>query len=251
MDMKSKYHLLLIKSLLLLFPSDYGIIIIKEKMAKKTLLKTFIIFSLILLLAGCTLLFGGRQTYEEDLYPYILAQINDTALFFYYPEAGNVRVGLNEVAGVCNDYSSHFVDNYSGPGQVYRVSVRDESYAELERRVKVFDKSDIKISRVDDYYMMIMEANASLTHPRSWSREVTFHNPTESASMRFHTNRHGIIYLTDNIQIPTPASHAGRPPPQFYNHAWVRIVWNGITVDIDPTWYDNGLDLSYVIRIIN
>jgi len=37
---------------------------------------------------------------------------------------------------------------------------------------------------------------------------------------------------------------------ELTNHAWVRIIWNGMTIDVDPTWYDNGLPLEKTIEVI-
>ena len=232
-------------------------------MTKSPLFKFLSIFTLVFFIAGCSMLFDDNQTYdeqqnyEEHLYPHILEQINETARFFYYNLAGirNVHVGPNEEPGVCNDYASHFVDNYTGPGQIYRVITRPNGEdTVLERRVKVFERSDIKFStedRIDTFYNHIMTGNDDKTPPINWGSSMTFYNNPESQSFDFHTNRDGTLYIVDNAPIPTPLNHAGRPSPQFYNHAWVRIIWNGITVDIDPTWYDNGVGLSQVIKIIN
>ena len=226
-------------------------------MAKKPLLKSFLLLGIFLFIAGCAPLFNEPETYEEHLYPYILEQINETARFFYYnlPNAGNARRGPNEVPGVCNDYASHFVDNYRGPGQIYRVITRaDGKNTVLERRVKVFAKSDIKFSiadRVESFYSNIMTVNSTKTPPANWTASTSYFINPESQSFEFHTNRNGTIFILDNKPIPTPLSHSGRTGTQFYNHAWVRIIWNGITVDIDPTWYDNGLSLNETIRIIN
>ena len=224
-------------------------------MIKKVPVKSLTLFILLLLILGCSMPFGNEQTYEDDLYPHILEQINDTAGFFYYNRAGihNAIKGPKEVPGVCNDYASHFVDHYKGPGEVYRMVVSTGGDAALERRVKVFEKSDIKFStqeRIDTFYTHIMTGNSNRTPPINWSSTYTYYNQPESQSFDFHTNRYGVLYVVDKIPVPTPLSHAGRTTG-FYNHAWVRIIWNGITVDIDPTWYDNGLSLSYVIRVIN
>ena len=214
-----------------------------------------LLLSVFFFFASCDLLFNEPQNYEEHLYPYILEQINETARFFYYPNAGNARRGPNEVPGVCNDYSSHFVDNYRGPGQIYRVITRaNGEHTVLERRVKVFARSDIKLStadRVESFYNHIMAGNSTKTPPANWTSSTSYFNNPEAQSFEFHTNRNGTIFVLDNRPILTPLSHSGRPRPLFYNHAWVRIIWNGITVDIDPTWYDNGLSLGEVIRIIN
>jgi len=78
-------------------------------------------------------------TYENDVYPFIVEQINHTAATFFYdrekqnrnraergqpPElgpVGNVIVGKNEIGGVCHDYAIHFIENYKGLGDVYYV----------------------------------------------------------------------------------------------------------------------------------
>jgi hypothetical protein len=57
------------------------------------------------------------------------------------------------------------------------------------------------------------------------------------------------LFLIEIISIPAPESHAGRTIEQFSYHAWVRILWNGMVIDVDPTWYDNGLPFENVIEV--
>jgi hypothetical protein len=63
----------------------------------------------------------------------------------------------------------------------------------------------------------------------------------------FHTTEDGRLFLIEEISIPTPEFHAGKTETEkekFFNHAWVRIIWREKTIDIDPTWYDNGIPLE-------
>jgi hypothetical protein len=67
-----------------------------------------------------------------------------------------------------------------------------------------------------------------------------------------HINKDGKIFIIEEIPIPTPLSHAGKTEKEdFFNHAWIRIIWKGMTIDIDPTWYDNGRPLEFgVIEVV-
>jgi len=125
--------------------------------------------------------------YEDDILPFIVSQINQTASTFYYdlrtrnkdlrerglpPEtkkASNVIVGKKEIGGVCRDYASHFIDNYLGPGDVYYVSVDVDGSAKLLQRIKPFEKTDIKVElkmSADDFqvnlYQRVISSEANV-----------------------------------------------------------------------------------------
>ena len=167
-----------------------------------------------------------KVSYEEDLYPFIVEQINNTAATFFYDiekanrnkdipvvekqESSNAIVGDNETGGVCQDYAFHFIDNFKGPGEVYFLSVDSNGKTELEKRIKLFERSDI----------------------------IIFDKKTIDS------------FIEETYQVPTPESPAGETIEKFSNHAWVRIQWNGLIVDVDPTWHDNGRSLEEVIEVI-
>ena len=58
------------------------------------------------------------------------------------------------------------------------------------------------------------------------------------------------LFLLEETSIPTPESHAGHTIlEEFSDHAWVRIIWNEITIDVEPTWYDGGLPLKQTVEV--
>jgi hypothetical protein len=221
-------------------------------------------------------------TYENDVLPFIIEQLNHTAASFFYDidklnrdliEQGlparldpvlNVIVGNNEIGGVCHDYTSHFIDNYRGLGEIFYVGVDPAGNARLLRRIKQFEKSDIVIenpdniavdsSAIDNFY------NAVLGEHRNNSREgwawgwsygmrggwAGIEGEWTIGPYLFNSNKNGSLYLIEEIPIPTPLSHAGETDKsKFFNHAWVRIVWRDMTIDVDPTWYDGGRPIEF------
>ena len=324
--------------------------------------KTILVF-LIFLLTGCTTVQKRPTdqlrkvdrpdaTYEKDIRPFIIEQINNTAKIFFYDleefnrflnEQGlplkegpvkNVIVGMNERGGVCQDYASHFIDNYRGLGEVYFLNVDDNGEAALQRRVKQFEKNDIIIndvktvdSFIEETYQWIINSKAKeegayfkwqdkenqwapfYTRTRNgtiyWTKDQSNSNPSipftkdlikinmrnyqaarnrekekhinsiyneiihsnknkkkftswggsfedyEKAGwhiepLKFHTNKDGKLFLIEKTPIPTPLSHAGTTKKEdFFNHAWVRILWRGRTFDVESTWYDNGKPLEF------
>jgi len=333
---------------------------------KKFILKIFYA-AVILFLAGCASVIQRPDaavkphitdrpdaTYENDVLPYIIEQINNTAAAFFYDIdkfnrilreqglpvrnndnlAGNFIAGNRETGGVCQDYASHFIDNYRGLGDIYYVGVDAGGEAELMRRIKLFEKSDIIISDImtvndftENLYQRVinsgareegayykwqddnMQWTAFYTRARNgtiyWTEDQSNPNPTavftkecirinlkkyeeernkqkeeyisrfynqilqshrEHSSqgwawgwwrswnlepvglqidpISFNSNKDGSLYLIEQIPIPTPLSHAGRTDG-FYNHAWVRIIFRDMTIDIDPTWYDNGRPIEF------
>jgi hypothetical protein len=68
----------------------------------------------------------------------------------------------------------------------------------------------------------------------------------------FNSNKCGSLYLLERIPIPTPQTHAKETDiNKFTNHAWVRIVWEGKIIDVEPTWFDNGREIGRgIIEII-
>jgi hypothetical protein len=240
-------------------------------------------------------------------------------------------VGDNETGGVCQDYASHFIDNYKGPGDVYFVSVDDKGTAYLQRRIKQFEKTDIIITDnrsvnafideiyqwiinqskqensrfiwqndqwstfytytsrgtvywsenvfnsntplvpfakehikinaanyraernrqrdkyVDDIYNTIMQNHRANNEFANWGQSFEAQG-WSIAPLKFHTNNAGKLFLMEETPIPTPVYHAGTTEKdRIFNHAWVRIIWNGMTVDIEPTWYDNGTPIEWGI----
>jgi len=324
---------------------------------KKTFYKTSFFF-VAFLLAGCTSLQKGpNATYEKDVLPVIIEQINKTAATFFYDmekfnririskgipidkdekPPKNVVLGNNEIGGICQDYASHFIDNYKGLGEVYYLVVDVNGEAFLQRRVKPFEKNDIIISditSIDSFiektyqrvinhaekegsyskwenkqystfytkkingiiylseqpfdsntylvpfkkeYIKIHQKNYQAERDRQKEKEINriysmiirdnednkeftswenSHNKIEGwyiAPLKFHTTKDGKLFLIEETSIPTPEFHAGKEEEEkekFFNHAWVRIIWNGMTIDVEPTWYDNGIPLEWAIEKI-
>jgi len=290
-----------------------------------------------------------NATYEKDVLPFIMQQINHTAATFFYDlerfnkelnerglpaitdPVGNYIIGRNEIGGVCEDYASHFIDNYKGLGEIYFVGVNYDGEASLFRRVKLFEKTDIiinDIKTVDDfieeiYQWVISNAKADeskyiwknaqwktfYTRTRNgtiyWTENESERNPSipfkkehikinlknyqaerdrqrekyinefynycikhgkeikgiwsfnydlldfklagwNVDTLKFHVNKNGKLFLVEETSIPTPKFHAGETDIKKYSmHAWVRIVWRDMTIDIDPTWYDGGQPLEF------
>ena len=159
-----------------------------------------------------------EATYEKDVLPFIIEQLNRTAAKFYYDLdrfnmnlAGNglpprlepvpdVIKGDNEISGVCEDYTSDFIDNYKGLGDIYYVKVDFDGEANLLRRIKPLERNDIIINDtmsaadfIDKTYQWIINSKAKedgaymiwQDSKRQW---VTFYTRT----------RNGIIYWTEN-----------------------------------------------------
>jgi hypothetical protein len=70
------------------------------------------------------------------------------------------------------------------------------------------------------------------------------------ANFDFYTNDKGEIFIIEKTSIPTPEFHAGKTIKDFSCHSWVRILWNGMVIDVDPTWYDNGVPHEEVIEVV-
>jgi len=238
------------------------------------------------ILAGCTTTTVQKQpveqkneqkkaSYEEDVYPYIIEQINNTASTFFYDNSEsdyNVIVGDNEIPGFCRDYVFHFIDNYKGPGVVFYLS-SSKGKAFLERRVKLFEKNDIIIQDKKAIYLFINDEDYQVKRNIEKEEQINYyyndilnvlkdnkefeqiifspfpHPEWSFVPIQLHA-KDGKLFLMENTDIPIPESHAGATKIEcFSNHAWVRIIWNGMTIDVDPTWYDNGLSLEQVIEI--
>ena len=293
-----------------------------------------------------------QRTYEKDVLPFIIEQLNNTAAAFFYDREkqnrilistgqlpvdknedppGNFIVGVNEIGGVCHDYAFHFIDNYKGPGEVYYFGVDPYGAAELKRRVKPFEKSDIVVADItpvdayiesryqqiinnagvkeegayykwesvqhssfftrtiggiiywseesfnantrlipfrkehikinmanyrarrdqqkgeiiDSYYNYILRETQASYRDEGPYIQLSFSRGAEGwdiGAVEINTDKNGRLYLTETTIVPKPQSHAGRTTG-FLDHAWVRIVWNGMTIDVEPTWLDNtGLE---------
>ena len=296
------------------------------------------------------------KTFEKDLLPFIIEQINHTAGAFFYDDellntrlgwlvneangpSGNMIKGENETGGLCADYSSHFIENYRGPGKVYLLAVGNSDEATLERIIKPFDINDIIVrdilsldsyieerynSLINDEYMKLEdtdilwewrsdtifpfytrtingivywsekpfkpdspliplnrehlriqpnnylirreeqrieqinrlynfiqdehEARKIQGRTMSWNVFLTSED-WDIPTLHLRTTREGQLFLVESIPVQVPETHAGKTE-DFINHAWVRIIWEGLTIDVDPTWYDNGLPLEQVISVI-
>ena len=291
-------------------------------------------------------------SYEKDILPFIIEQINHTAAAFFYDldkfnrslaERGrpireltveNYIVGDNETGGVCQDYASHFIDNYKGLGEIFYVRVDYDGDASLLKRIKPFEKSDIVINDTmtvdafvektyqyiianekaneeganikwqdekeqwavfytrtrngtiywtetqtdfntvtpfkkehikinqknyqaernrqreefaEKFYSNILQSSDERKGGWGWSQGLRSEsNGLSSAPVAFNTSNDGKLFLIEEISIATPKHHAGETDISiFSNHAWVRIAWRDKTIDIDPTWYDNGKPLEW------
>jgi len=216
-------------------------------------------------------------SFENDVLPLIIEQMNHTAASFFYDldrfnrmleesglpireePVGNFIVGHNERAGVCQDYAAHFIHHYRGLGEIYFVSVNAYGETALLRRVKRFARSDITIENplqlaidsreiINRFYREVRRSHQRhLQQGSSWGWSFGMHGWVGDESREWHigpyifnSNEDGSLYLLEKISIPTPLSHAGKTEG-FFNHAWVRIIWRDMIIDVDPTWYDNGL----------
>jgi len=99
-----------------------------------------------------------------------------------------------------------------------------------------------KEKHINDIYSDIIQLHKDKKEFASWwygYEAEGWHIETLS----FHTNKDGELFLIEETPIPTPKFHAGKTEEEkkdFFDHAWVRIIWEGRTFDVDPTWYDNG-----------
>jgi len=322
----------------------------------KTILLVMLIFTItIFFLVSCAFIQKQQSeqiaeqvevSYEKDVYPFIVEQINNTAsTFFYdgkrainilkndgilvydnYESSENTIIGSNEIAGICQDYAYHFIDNYKGPGDVFIVSFY-KGKTLLEKRIKLFEKSDIKIhdivsidSFVNDLYQQVIYWENLEGFSLEWENEVCesfyfivknkeiYYSETpidsdtplvlfkkehikidkekyqakrnrekEERVNKIYNNisneykdtntfmhliisypniediniyvKDGKIYLVEENVIQTLEYHVGKKREELNSHAWVRIIWNEMTIDVDPTWYDNGIPLEEVIEV--
>jgi hypothetical protein len=223
-----------------------------------------------------------NANFESDLKPFIIEQLNHTASEFYYdidrynklasqhglpprPDTPkNVIIGKNQKPGICQDYAAHFIENFRGAGDLFYVSVDGNGITKLFRRIKRFEKSDISVPRhmnhfVDGFYNAVMERHRDFVKTENkwgWSFGQSVQGGLVGDCIIgpyiFNSNTDGTLYLLSEAIIPTKQSHAGKTDIREYsNHAWVRIIWNGLTIDVEPTWYDTGQLLEFgVIEIV-
>jgi len=164
---------------------------------------------------GCTSFSKqSMAAYYKDVYPLIIEQLNNTALMFFYDiEKANERI---EGSGL--PFFNYPVKNV------------------------VLGEDEIE-GVCTDYTIHFMENYKGLGNVYLVSTE------RENAYLyTLQKNGDETLFLMEEI-IPTPKSHAGRKTG-YFNHAWVRIIYNGITIDVEPTWYDSGLSQKNAVKVI-
>ncbi|MDR1839808.1 MAG: hypothetical protein LBQ93_09550 [Treponema sp.] len=295
---------------------------------------------------------------EEEILNFIIEQINNTASYFFYDDVNkalenrkgkgipvperitiinNIIAGDNEKGGVCIDYALHFIDNYTGPGEVYLFCIDEKGVANTEKRIKLFELSDIIIdlipfdSFIEKAHKLILEKTDARFAANRWRNDLwgidddfvfftkkingivywaekyeqfesdplvlfrkehireaivnyqlqdeykenmakllfnyiledyeklletkrIIYQPFVGETYWFLNNNPIYLYIAENIylyeykSVSTPKFHAGEIT--VFDHAWVRIIWNEMVIDIDPTWYDIGIPLERVIEVI-
>jgi hypothetical protein len=219
----------------------------------------------------------ASATFENDLKPIIVDQLNQTASMFYYdvdryqrlakqhgmaPRTDvpqNVIVGKNQRPGLCHDYSAHFIENFRGPGDLYLVNTDVSGNTKLFQRIKRFEKSDILVTPqtknfIDTYYQAVLTKHNEISKAESkwgWSFGQSSGDLVIGPYL-FNSNTDGSLYLLSEQIVPAKPTHAGKTDFRDYtNHAWVRIIWNGLAIDVEPTWYDNGQLLEFgIIEVV-
>ncbi|MCL2472108.1 MAG: hypothetical protein FWF26_00370 [Treponema sp.] len=174
-------------------------------------------------------------TYDKDVLPFIIKQINDTAAFFFYDidkanrnfidqrlppiydTALDVIVGNNETGGVCADYTNHFIDNYRGLGEIYYVCADIDGTTSLLRKVKPFEKSDIIINdtmTVEDFREKIYQWVINSRAKQNGSRFIWQDKNGQWATFYTRT-RNGTIYWTKDRNNLYPAVPFGKEQIQI------------------------------------
>jgi hypothetical protein len=310
---------------------------------KKNICKLVIIFECIIFVNCISHSNGIKAIYEKKIYDYIFEQMYDTAKTFFFDidilnrfskedglpiyngKAKNTITDANEIGGLCEDYSIHFVTNYEGPGEVFLVGTyNNKSF--LGNRVKEFEKNDILASIMEFY---IEELYSDIDENYKMRREISEEGTiwkNDGLSAPFYTKKiNGIIYWSEEVFNPaislTPFTkelikldidffyfkyneyidklynsayqifedeklyshhilyemdfhkpfyvyrekvnskiisfNATYIPKIFVHlgllvqdHMWVRIIYDGKIIDVDPTWYDTGNPLGKSFEII-
>jgi hypothetical protein len=111
------------------------------------------------------------------------------------------------------------------------------------------ERSKQRKEYIDSFYAEVIQLNEDKKGKWSWwGWGQGRHDELAGwyiSPIKFHTTEDGRMFLIEEISIPTPEFHAGKTEKEkFFNHAWVRIIWREKTIDIDPTWYDNGIPLE-------
>ena len=178
-----------------------------------------------LIFAGCT---NGATSvdYAEPDRDEILSVATQVAEMFYYdpaesPNAKNMIVGTNEIAGVCQDYAMMFVNiwNEKYPGQALIARNGGEGFTGFySGTYKVVGKADNDLNK-----LKLDGKNYSF-----------FYNLYEGSDiiLGYYHKDFGCyrIRLDKKIEFKT---HQGKT---VSDHAWVRIG----DVSVDPTWFDTS-----------
>jgi hypothetical protein len=139
--------------------------------------------------------------------------------------------------------------NYE-PGILFtkdRIRINMKNYQAARNR----QKEEI----INGIYSEIIQSNKDNKDFTSWGRSYKNYEKAgwRIETLKFNTNKDGKLFLMEETSIPTPLFHAGTTKKEdFFNHAWVRIIWKGRTFDVEPTWYDNGglLEFGIIEEII-
>ena len=185
-------------------------------------------------------------TYEKDILPFIMEQINHTAASFFYDtnemnmhfvnmglptmdiQTKNAIVGDNETGGTCGDYALHFVENYKGLGRVYYIHTDVNGVTCISGRIKPFEKSDLIITddkgnnsearnRQKEVYRDLLYAQfiqMGNDYKGSWGFGAPdgYHdnaNGWNIAPISLSSTKEGNVFVMESKYVPTPESHTG------------------------------------------
>ena len=104
---------------------------------------------------------------------------------------------------------------------------------------------------IDNFYNYILQNQKDMGEFRVISvnmEDPNLHLGKISVSLSAKNEK---LFLVEEKSIPTPKSHAGHTVIEdFSDHAWVRIIWDEVTIDVEPTWYDGGLLFKQAVEVI-
>lgn len=109
----------------------------------------------------------------------------------------------------------------------------------------LFEENHLKQNFIIDKYINMVFSHITEYYEKS-EKPFIF----KYYNIDLYASRNNLI-LIDRFPITTPIIHAGIKNKGFYEHSWVRLTYKGITIDIDPTYYEGGFDLNKIIEIIN